>query len=127
MQAERRGFSAPKWLTNALPVVAVLVGLVLLGYPLALLFGLPLALRDMRDLRKYDKAVVTTQPFVETRIYANANPVEDDDLSQSFELTFLNAPQQGVLVRDAAPLDWLYGQDDDSVTVSLTRSQLQSQ
>ena len=46
---------------NVLPVVITVVVLVLLMYPLALLFGLPLARRDMDDMRKWlrDTALVT--------------------------------------------------------------------
>ncbi len=43
------------------PVVAMLIVVVLLGYPLALLFGLPLARRDMVDLRKWIKETVVAQ------------------------------------------------------------------
>ena len=44
-----------------LPVLIVLIALILLGYPLALLFGLPLAWRDMNDLRKWTKETVTAE------------------------------------------------------------------
>ncbi len=43
------------------PVVAMLIVVVLPGYPLALLFGLPLARRDMVDLRKWIKETVVAQ------------------------------------------------------------------
>ena len=43
-----------------LPVLVTLLGLVILGYPLALLFGLPLAQRDYNDLRRWSKLTVTT-------------------------------------------------------------------
>ncbi|MCA9836335.1 MAG: ABC transporter permease subunit [Trueperaceae bacterium] len=42
-----------------LPILIVLVVLILLGYPLALLFGLPLARRDMKDLRKWEKETIS--------------------------------------------------------------------
>lgn len=41
-----------------LPVLIVLAATILLGYPLALVFGLPLARRDMNDLRKWQKEIV---------------------------------------------------------------------
>ena len=41
------------------PVLITLGVLILLGYPLALLFGLPLAWRDQHDLRKWEKETVT--------------------------------------------------------------------
>ena len=47
-------------MTRSLPILITLVALILLGYPLALLFGLPLALRDRNDLRKWSKETVTT-------------------------------------------------------------------
>ena len=47
---------------NALPVVLVLVVLVLLMYPVALLFGIPLARRDMEDSRKWLRETATVQP-----------------------------------------------------------------
>src|SRR5690625_295087 len=51
---------------NVLPVVITVVVLVLLMYPLALLFGLPLARRDMDDMRKWlrDTALVTPVPVI---------------------------------------------------------------
>lgn len=69
-----------------LPVLAVLALLVLLGYPLALLFGLPLAYRDMQDIRKWEKETVTErQPLAgevngENRVYTFPvdNLVEND-------------------------------------------------
>ena len=84
------------------PVLAVLVILILLGYPLALLFGLPLALRDMRDLRKWDKATVSAQP-----------PQRLEDT-----LTFAAASEGGVLVKDHAPLSVSYTQTGDTVTLA---------
>ena len=39
------------------PVVAVLAATIVLGYPIALLFGLPLAQRDIADLRKWEQGV----------------------------------------------------------------------
>ena len=46
-------------LKRAGPVLITLGVLILLGYPLALLFGLPLAWRDQHDLRKWEKETVT--------------------------------------------------------------------
>jgi NitT/TauT family transport system permease protein len=45
-----------------LPVALMLVLVMLSGYPMALIFGLPLARRDMNDLRKWTKATVVAQP-----------------------------------------------------------------
>lgn len=101
-RAERGRFPVPARVSALFPVLAVLVGLILLGYPLALIFGLPLALRDMRDLRKWDKARVTAQP--------------PQELGGTDALTFGNAPENGVLVRDGAPLALPYAVSGDTVT-----------
>lgn len=104
-RAERKNFAPPRWLANVWPVAVVLFGLTLLGYPLALLFGLPLALRDMRDLRKWDEAVVTAQP--PGRVDANT-------------LTFAggeDALANGVLVSDGAPLPAPYTVSGETVTL----------
>jgi len=82
--------------------VTVLVGLILLGYPLALLFGLPLALRDLRDLRKWAKATVTAQP--------------PQELDATDALTFVDAPEAGVLILGGAPLNAPYTQTGETVT-----------
>lgn len=47
---------------NVLPVAVTLVVLVLLMYPLALLFGIPMARRDMEDSRKWLRETATVQP-----------------------------------------------------------------
>ncbi len=78
------------------------MALILLGYPLALLFGLPLALRDMRDLRKWEKATVAAQL-----------PRQIDGAT----LQFVNPSEDGVLVGDDAPLNTLYTVSGDAVTL----------
>lgn len=106
VSAERQRFSLPTWLSNLWPVVTVLVILTLLGYPLALLFGLPLAYRDMRDLRKWDDALVTTQP--------------PQHLGDGTTLTFAGAEgalENSVLILDAAPLDAPYTVSGETVTL----------
>lgn len=47
---------------NVLPVAVTLVVLVLLMYPVALLFGIPMARRDMEDTRKWLRETATVQP-----------------------------------------------------------------
>ncbi len=49
-------------LRKVLPVVVTLAVLVLLMYPVSLLFGLPLARRDMEDSRKWLRETATVQP-----------------------------------------------------------------
>ena len=51
-----------------LPVFAMLTLLILLGYPLALVFGLPLAYRDMQDIRKWEKETVTERQPLEGEV-----------------------------------------------------------
>ncbi|CAA9582684.1 MAG: hypothetical protein AVDCRST_MAG86-3061 [uncultured Truepera sp.] len=102
LKSERRGFSLPAKVSAFLPVLTVLVALILLGYPLALLFGLPLALRDMRDLRKWEKATVTAQP---------------PQRLNGTTLTFKNPAEDGVLVRDNIPVDTPYTVSGDTVTL----------
>ena len=91
----------PKRVAAFFPVLVVLIALILLGYPLALLFGLPLALRDMRDLRKWDKATVTARP--------------PQQLGGTTTLTFTNAAENGVLVQGGAPLKVAYTQSGENV------------
>ena len=106
MQAEvkRRRFAVPRRVAAFFPVLVVLIGLILLGYPLALLFGLPLALRDMRDLWKWDKATVTAQP--------------PQRLGDATTLTFADGAENGVLIRDNVPLGTAYTQKGEAVTLN---------
>lgn len=94
-----------KRIHRQLPVLIVLVVMVLLGYPLALLFGLPLALRDMRDLRKWERSTISARP--------------PSDLSSSPNLTFPgrvgSGVDNGLLVRDNVPLAWDYRLSEDGV------------
>jgi NitT/TauT family transport system permease protein len=92
------------WLKQRLPVLVVLAGIILLGYPVALVFGLPLALRDMQDLRKWESATFTAQPVA--------------DLSASTELHFAAAPERGVLVWNGRPLPWSYAQEGQTVRLA---------
>ncbi|MEZ4631130.1 MAG: hypothetical protein R2880_10545 [Deinococcales bacterium] len=52
----------PKSMPKYLAVILVFILLTLLGYPLALLFGLPLAKRDREDVRKWEKVVSSSHP-----------------------------------------------------------------
>ncbi len=107
LRGERRGFSLPGRVSAFLPVLAVLIILILLGYPLALSFGLPLALRDMRDLRKWEKATVTAQP-----------PQQLDGTT----LTFVDPTEDGVLVRNNTPVDTPYTVSGETVTLQAESS-----
>ncbi len=91
-----------------LPVVLTLAVLVLLMYPLALLFGIPLARRDMEDSRKWLREAATVQP-------APVIPEEGQPLEQAIASSF-GSEASGVPVMDGAALasgettgwvDWL--------------------
>ncbi|MDZ7705764.1 MAG: ABC transporter permease [Trueperaceae bacterium] len=88
-------------LRQAVPVLAVLGIFILLGYPLALVFGLPLAWRDMQDLRKWEKETVTAQPLA--------------DVSDRQTLRFDEGFESGVLVYQGEPLAATYTQDGATV------------
>ena len=49
-------------LRQVLPILVVLAAVIALGYPLALVFGLPLARRDLSDLRKWRKEKASSIP-----------------------------------------------------------------
>ncbi len=73
------------------PLLATLAMLFGLGYPLALLFGLPLARRDMQDLRKW-----TRESFIAPAPDTLADvPVQ--------RLSFERVSEQGLLVLEDAP------------------------
>ncbi|MDQ3459740.1 MAG: hypothetical protein M3498_10650, partial [Deinococcota bacterium] len=84
-------------LRRALPVLVMLFIVTLLGYPFALVLGLPLALRDMRDLRKWERETVVAQPPL--------------DLSSPGQLRFPGAARRGVLIWEEAPLALDYVQE----------------
>lgn len=87
-----------------LPLLVVLGALTLLGYPLALAFGLPLALRDLRDLRKWQRETVTASA--------------PQRLGDGPTLTFADAPERGVLVLAGAPLAAAHTQTGETVTLA---------
>ncbi len=90
------------WLRRAWPVIAVMLATIALGYPIALLFGLPLARQRMHDLSNWVTATSVAQPVAE---------VPNGGTSLRFDA----APANGVLVRDGAPLAARYQQDGATV------------
>jgi NitT/TauT family transport system permease protein len=86
---------------NWLPILIVLIILILLGYPLALLFGLPLAQRDAADIRKWKKETITAQA-----------PLE---VSSPTELPFLSVPENAVLIQDRKLLEVPFGKQDNVI------------
>lgn len=66
-------------LRRHVPVVVVLLALVALGYPLALAFGLPLAHRDMNDLRKWVRETTRAEaPLDLAPLLAGAGTITPD-------------------------------------------------
>jgi NitT/TauT family transport system permease protein len=86
---------------NALPVTIVLIALILLGYPLAFLFGLPLARRDIADSRKWQKETITAQAPL--------------DISNSSALPFERVPENAVLIQDGKRLETSFTVQDNKI------------
>ena len=79
-------------LRQRVPLFVTLAALFIMGYPIALLFGLPLAQRDMQDLRKWQRDTFAAAPLAQI-------PDNDTDTLQFTEgltspalLTFADAP-----------------------------------
>jgi NitT/TauT family transport system permease protein len=88
---------------NWLPVLIVLTVLILLCYPLALLFGLPLARRDMADIRKWQKETITAQAPL--------------DVSNSSQLPFASVPENAVLVQDGQLLEVPFSKQENMIVL----------
>jgi NitT/TauT family transport system permease protein len=88
---------------KAFPILIVFMALVLLGYPLALFFGLPLARRDMADIRKWQKETITAQA-----------PLEVSNPSQ---LPFTSVPDNAVLVQDGKLLNIPFSKQENRVVL----------
>ncbi len=95
-----------RWLARAWPVVAVVLATVALGYPIALLFGLPLARQRMEQLGNWEKATVEAGAVAEV---PDAGPVTT--------LAFRDPPAEAVLVRGGAPLDVGFRAGDGAVAL----------
>lgn len=52
-------------LRQRVPLFVTLAALFIMGYPIALLFGLPLARRDMQDLRKWERGTFEAAPLAQ--------------------------------------------------------------
>ncbi len=79
-------------LRQRVPLLVTLAALFIMGYPIALLFGLPLAQRDMQDLRKWNRDTFEAAPLAQI-------PDDNTDTLQFTEgltspalLTFREAP-----------------------------------
>ncbi|MEM6428461.1 MAG: ABC transporter permease subunit [Deinococcota bacterium] len=85
------------------PLLATLMILFGLGYPLALLFGLPLARRDMQDLRKWTRASFSA---------ASPDTLADEPVQG---LSFGATPERGILIFDGAPVEVDYNIEGNEV------------
>ncbi len=93
-----------RWRQQALPILVTLTTLILLGYPLAFVFGLPLARQTMQDLRRWLKTTITALP-----------PAE---LGAGITLSFPGTVGQGVLVRHDRPLPVPFTQEGDRLALN---------
>ncbi len=96
-----------KSLRRAFPVVVVIAATIALGYPLALLFGLPLARQRMESLSNWSKATVTAMPVTEVPPRG-----EGAVLPTGTTLRFDHVPESSLLVRDGSPLETRYRPGD---------------
>jgi len=94
-------------MTKRLPVVIVLLAIIALGYPIALLFGLPLAQRDREDLRKWEKAQILSE-VPQSLSFENVAGVSAPEGFQAIQLPFSPSSETKLLVKDGVPLDWEY-------------------
>ncbi len=94
-------------MNKRLPVVIVLLAIIALGYPIALLFGLPLAKRDREDLRKWEKAQISSEAL-QSLNFVTASGVNAPDGFQAIQLPFSSSSDSKILVKDGVPLGWEY-------------------
>jgi len=79
-------------LRQRVPLFVTLAALFIMGYPIALLFGLPLAQRDMQDLRKWDRGTFEAAPLARIP-ETNTDTLQfTEGLSSPALLTFANEP-----------------------------------
>ncbi|UCH26688.1 MAG: ABC transporter permease [Trueperaceae bacterium] len=96
------------------PIVVTVCLLILLGYPFALIFGLPLARRDMRDLRKWETETVIAAPP------SDIEPILQNGDRRERELEFSELPASGVLVLNERPLHRVTSREGErSITVPM--------
>lgn len=100
------------------PVMVMLVVIILLGYPLAFLFGLPLALRDMRDLHKWEERTFLAQPPAELPAALVEGASAAEQTGSAWHLPFARDVKRGVLVQGGAPVPWNYQWEDGSIRLS---------
>jgi NitT/TauT family transport system permease protein len=78
-------------MSRYLPIIIVALILIALAYPVALLLGLPLARKDLSDIRKWQKETVSAQAPL--------------DVSSPDSLSFAEVSPNSILVQDNKPLD----------------------
>lgn len=109
-------------LRRVVPVVVVTLALVALGYPLALLFGLPPARQRMSNLSNWTKVTVQAQPVAELpapggpgSAASAGDDAEDAGSPAGARLVFERVPAAGLLVRGTTPLGVDYRTDGGGV------------
>ncbi|HZJ10347.1 MAG TPA: hypothetical protein VFD39_11675, partial [Trueperaceae bacterium] len=105
-------------LRNALPVVVVLTVLLAAMYPVALLFGLPLARQRMENLNNWVRATVNARPVADL---GDTGPLEfgSGDPGGAVDASAeVLATDNVVLVRGETPLDVEFALEGASVTLS---------
>lgn len=117
-----------KRLRRAVPVLVVSLVIIGLGYPIALLFGLPYARQHMANLSNWTKVTVHASPVAELPSPAAAAAGSPDAsttpgstrevLASGTVLRFEHVPDAGLLVRDEVPLPLRFRSDGDAVTLA---------
>ena len=108
-------------LSNFLPVLIVLAIIIALGYPLALIFGLPLAKRDMNDLRKWQKETISSP--APNNIFGESEfiPSPGSDIPYVYKYSFDNPAKTPILVKNNKPVDFDYGFKDGQIVISVDK------
>lgn len=118
-----------RFLRNALPVVVVLAVLLAAMYPVALLFGLPLARQRMENLNNWVRATVNAAPVADLsgsttlEFGGGASPGASDDVEEEGSGVDTAGAPVFVLVSGATPLDVDFTLDDRVVTLAQPLSQ----
>ena len=94
-----------RWLQRVWPVAVVMLATVALGYPVALLFGLPLARQRMDQLSSWRKATVEAAPVAEV----------PPDGADALTLRFGGGPADAVLIANGRPVGTIASRDGDTV------------
>jgi len=102
-----------------LPLLLVLLAMIGFGYPLALIFGLPLAKRDMNDLRKWEKEVVWARATTNLSNYLDSTTSTGSDIPKIYEFSFEGLNQNSILIKDNKIVDFDYSINDNKVLLKV--------